>query len=97
MPFRLINAPTTCQALVNNILCKYLNLFYIAYLNNILIYSKNRELHTKHIRLVLKALKVKDLKLKLEKCKFYKIEVEFFRYIVTIEELKMDSKKVKEV
>ena len=97
MPFRLTNVLATCQALINNTLCKYLDLFYVAYLNDILIYLKNREEHVKHVKLVFKALKSKDLKLKLEKCNFFKIEIEFLGYIVTMEGLKIDSKKVKDV
>ena len=83
--------------MINNILYEYLDLFYIAYLNNILIYLKNREEYIKYIKLVLKVLKSKDLKLKLEKCNFFKTEIEFLGYIVTIEGLKIDPKKVKDV
>ena len=58
---------------------------------------KNREEHIKYVKLVLKALKSKDLKLKPEKCNFFKTEIEFLGYIVTMEGLKMDPKKVKDV
>ena len=39
--FGLTNAPATCQALVNDILREYLDIFVFAYLNDILIYSEN--------------------------------------------------------
>jgi hypothetical protein len=39
MPFGLTNAPATCQELINNVLRAYLDIFVIAYLDNILIYS----------------------------------------------------------
>ena len=45
MPFELINAPATCQELVNNTLAEYLNVFAVAYFNNILIYLKTLEKH----------------------------------------------------
>jgi hypothetical protein len=43
MPFELINAPATYQALINDILRKYLDIFVFAYLNDILVYSENEE------------------------------------------------------
>jgi hypothetical protein len=56
MLFKLINAPATCQALINNVLQEHLNIFVIAYLNNILIYSKNKEEYIEHVRTVLRLL-----------------------------------------
>ena len=97
MPFGLTNAPATYQALINDTLREYLDLFYVAYLDDILIYSKDKKSHTQHVRKVLDALRAKDLKLKLEKCEFYKKEVEFLGYIVTTEGLRMDPKKVEAV
>jgi len=41
MPFSLINAPSSFQHFVNNILRLYLDVFYTAYINDILIYSNN--------------------------------------------------------
>jgi hypothetical protein len=56
MLFRLTNAPATCQALINNMLREHLNIFIIAYLDNILIYSRSKEEHRKHVQTVLKLL-----------------------------------------
>ena len=56
MPFGLTNALATFQELINNVLREYLDIFVIAYLDNILIYSKNEKDHTKHVKLVLRAL-----------------------------------------
>ena len=39
MSFRLYNTLNIFQAFINNSLQKYLNIFYIIHLNNILIYS----------------------------------------------------------
>ena len=40
MPFGLTNAPATFQAFINTTLCKYLDIFVIAYLDDIFIYTK---------------------------------------------------------
>ena len=41
MPFGLTNAPATFQAYISCILQGLVNIFYIVYLNDILIFSKN--------------------------------------------------------
>jgi hypothetical protein len=56
MSFRLINALATFYSLVNNILKGYLDIFYIIYLDDILIYLETLEQHIKHIMKVLTAL-----------------------------------------
>jgi Reverse transcriptase (RNA-dependent DNA polymerase) len=56
MPFGLTNALATFQSLVNNTLKEYLDIFYIMYLDDILIYLETLEQHIKYIRKVLKAL-----------------------------------------
>ena len=54
MPFRFTNIPATIQILINDILKKYLNRFYIIYLDDILIYSNSIEDYKKYVKLVLK-------------------------------------------
>ena len=56
LPFSLINGPITYQRYINDILFKYLDVFYIAYLNDILIYSKDPLKYETYIKLVLKRL-----------------------------------------
>jgi len=53
LPFRLTNGPATYQRYINNILFDYLNDFYTAYLDNIIIYSKNKLEHKEHVYKVL--------------------------------------------
>ena len=56
MLFKLINISATIQTLINNILKKYLNKFYIAYLDNILIYLNSIKDYKKYVKLILKVL-----------------------------------------
>ena len=49
MPFGITNAPVTFQAFINNVLRKYLNIFIIIYLDDILIYSQTEEEHIQFI------------------------------------------------
>ena len=67
MLFKLTNASTTFQTYINNVLREHLNMFVIIYLNNILIYLKNKKDHKKHIRQILNTLKKADLRIISEK------------------------------
>jgi hypothetical protein len=56
LPFGLTNAPATFQAYINKALVGLVDVIYIVYLDNILIYSKNPDKHTDHVRQVLEQL-----------------------------------------
>ena len=95
MLFRLTNTPATCQALVNNVIRAHLDQTAITYLDNILVYLKTQQEHTKHVKDVLQYLQEAGLKLNPKKYKFNKPEVEFLRYIIGIEGIKIDPEKIK--
>jgi Reverse transcriptase (RNA-dependent DNA polymerase) len=61
MPFGSTNAPATFQTLVNNVFRAYLNQFVVVYLDDILAYSKTREEHFKHLRIVFKLFRENHL------------------------------------
>jgi len=53
MLFGLTNAPAVFQHLMNDIFRDYMDEFVVVYLDDILIFSKDQEIHDKHVRLVL--------------------------------------------
>ena len=72
---------------MNDTLRLYLDVFYIAYINNILIYSNNLTEYKKHVDFVLEALCGTSLQLNINKCEFYKTEVLYFRFIIFIDNI----------
>jgi hypothetical protein len=70
VPFGLTNAPATFMFLMNNVLSKFLDKFVLVFIDDILIYSNNREEHEEHLRLVLQVLREHQLYAKFSKCDF---------------------------
>ncbi len=94
MFFNLCNESVLFQKYINNILCKHLNKFYTAYLNDILIYFNNKLEHKIHVKLILQKLQEADLQMNIIKCKFYITQVLYLELIIIIEEIKMNSSKI---
>jgi hypothetical protein len=69
--FGLTNAPATFMCLMNNVLSKVLDKFVLVFIDDILIYSKNREEHEDHLRLVMQVLREHQLYDKFNKCDFF--------------------------
>src|SRR6266536_1696289 len=71
LPFGLTNGPATYQQYINDVLFDYLDDFYTAYLDDILIYSDNKLEHEHHVRKVLERIRNAGLYIDLKQCKFY--------------------------
>ena len=71
VPFGLTNAPIVFMCLINGVFKKYLDKFVIVFLDDILIYSKTKEEHEEHLRLVMQVRREHQLYAKLSKCSFY--------------------------
>nr|GEV28151.1 putative reverse transcriptase domain-containing protein [Tanacetum cinerariifolium] len=70
MPFGLTNAPAVFMDLMNRVCRLYLDKFVIVFIN-ILIYSKMKEEHEVHLKLVLESLRKEKLYAKFSKCDFW--------------------------
>ena len=70
MPFGLSNAPAAFMELMNRVFRPYLDQFVIVFIDDILVYSKTKEDHANHLRLVLKTLREHQLYAKFKKYSF---------------------------
>ena len=71
MPFGLTNAPTTFMDLMNRVFRPYVDKFVVVFIHDILVYSKDRENHDTHLRVMLETLRKERLYAKLSTCEFW--------------------------
>ncbi|KAL4352460.1 hypothetical protein GQ457_06G010680 [Hibiscus cannabinus] len=83
--------------LMNRIFKSYLDKFVVVFIDDILIYSRNKEEHAEHLRIVLQTLRDKQLYAKFSKCEFWLNEVTFFRHVISADGIKVDPKKIQSI
>ena len=82
VPFGLAKAPAYFQAVISTVL-EGLSHFAIAYLDNIIIFSKNEEEHLQHLEIIFERLHEAGLKLKRSKCSFMKMHIEYLGHLIS--------------
>ncbi|KAL4319783.1 hypothetical protein GQ457_18G010820 [Hibiscus cannabinus] len=97
MPFGLTNSPTAFMDLMNRIFKPYLDKFVVVFIDDILIYSHNKDEHAKHLRIVLQTLRDRQLYAKFSKCELWFSEVAFMGHIISANGIMVDPKKVQTI
>ena len=94
MSFGLTNAPTSFMDLINEVFKHHLDLLIIVFIDDILIFYRNKEEHASHLRIVLQNLKDHQLFAKFHKCVLWFQFVTFSWSIVDSEGIRLDSQKI---
>ncbi|GJU53069.1 putative reverse transcriptase domain-containing protein [Tanacetum coccineum] len=97
MLFGLTNTPAVFMDLMNRVCKPYLDKFVIVFIDDILIYSKNKKEHEEHLKAILELLKKEELYAKFSKCKFWIPKVQFLSHVIDSQGIHMDPAKIESI
>ncbi|GJR19767.1 putative reverse transcriptase domain-containing protein [Tanacetum coccineum] len=97
MPFGLTNAPAVFMDLMNRVCKPYLDKFIIVFIDDILIYSKDKKEHEEHLKAILELLKKEKLYAKFSKCEFWIPRVQFLGHVIDSRGIHVDPAKIESI
>ncbi|XP_035834062.1 uncharacterized protein LOC110881072 [Helianthus annuus] len=97
MSFGLTNAPAAFMDLMNRVCRPMLDKSVIVFIDNILVYSRSKTEHMRHLREVLEVLRKEKLYAKFSKCAFWLHEVQFLGHVINSEGVLVDPSKIEAV
>nr|GFC26654.1 reverse transcriptase domain-containing protein [Tanacetum cinerariifolium] len=97
MLFGLTNAPAVFMDLMNHVCKLYLDKIMMAFIDDILIYSKNKKEHEEHLKTILKLLKKEELYVKFSKCEFWIPKVQFLSHVINSDGIHVDPAKIESI
>lgn len=83
MSFGLTNAPTTFQAMTNQLFHDLLRRYIIVFFDDILIYNSSREQHEQHLASVLELLLHNSFYIRESKCSFRFTSLTYLGHIIS--------------
>nr|GEV15577.1 putative reverse transcriptase domain-containing protein [Tanacetum cinerariifolium] len=97
IPFGLTNALTVFMDLMNRVCKQYLDKFVIVFIDDILIYSRNKEEHEDHLKQILELLKKEELYAKFSKFEFWLTKVQFLKHMIDSQGIHVDPVKIESI
>nr|GEW43203.1 putative reverse transcriptase domain-containing protein [Tanacetum cinerariifolium] len=97
MPLGLTNASAVFMDLINHVCKPYLDKFVIVFIDDILIYSRNKEEHANHLGIILELLRKEKLYAKFSKCDLLIRTVQFLSHLTDSQGLHVDPAKIEAV
>ncbi|GJV10637.1 putative reverse transcriptase domain-containing protein [Tanacetum coccineum] len=83
--------------LMNRVCKPYLDKFVIVFIDDILIYSKDKKEHEEHLKAILELLKKEKLYAKFSKCEFWIPKVQFLGHVIDNRGIHVDLAKIESI
>ena len=93
MPFGLHSAPAAFQSAMNSVL-RGLENFAMVYIDDVIIFSKNIPEHLRHVQLVFDRIIQFNLKIRKEKCEFFRTELHYLGHVINAHGIQTNPEKV---
>nr|GEZ02201.1 putative reverse transcriptase domain-containing protein [Tanacetum cinerariifolium] len=97
MPFGLTNAPAVFMDFMNRVCKPFLDKFVIVFIDDILIYSRNKVKHEGHPKQILELQKKEELYAEFSKCAFWLSKVKFLGHVIDREGIHVDPAKIESI
>ncbi|GKA54067.1 putative reverse transcriptase domain-containing protein [Tanacetum coccineum] len=97
MPFGLTNTPSVFMDLMNRVCKPYLDKFMIVFIDDILIYSRNKKEHEEHLKAILELLKKEELYAIFSKCEFWIPKEQFLGHVIDSQGIHVDPAKIESI
>lgn len=94
MPFGLCNAPSTFQRLMERLFGAQHFQSLLLYLDDVIVFSSTVDQHLNRLESVLSCLQREGLKVKLEKCCFFRTAVKYLGHVISEAGVSTDPEKV---
>ncbi|KAL0553234.1 hypothetical protein IC582_007123 [Cucumis melo] len=97
MSFGLTNAPSTFQALMNQVFVPYMSRFVLVFFDDTLVYRRGVEEYVQHLEVVLDLLRESELYANLDKCSFTKPRISYLHPFISEKGIKVDPEKIRSI
>lgn len=97
LPFGLRNAPATFQRLIDQVRRGLGQVELLAYLDDLILLSKDFQSHIEHLRLVFQRLREFQLRINREKCHFGCTQVRYLGHLITPQGIEADPGKIQAI
>jgi hypothetical protein len=94
MPFGLVNGPATFQRIMDEVFRAERWKFVMVYMDDIIIFSKNKEDHAEHLKIVFNRLRKYNVALNKSKCKFCQEEIKILGHVIDKSGVRADPDRV---
>src|SRR6266699_5369531 len=92
--FELTNASTIFQGIINHVMKDFIDRIVVVYLKDIFIFNKTLEKYKEHIYFILTTLKRTNLYMNIYKNIFYNQDIDYLRFKIRPEIIKINDKKI---